>query len=119
MTTVYLVQDNHYDGGAVAGVFSTQHKAEDWMKVPPSHVVSDWKVVPFEIDAPAEKDEEKIIANLAAKGHSFVFDPHHRCVHCGLLIGPLMELEERALISDLKVVAPRCQPIKINDSIGI
>lgn len=116
MTTVYMVQDYFADGGEVAGIFSTREKAEEWMKAQPPHVTRDWEVFPCEIDKPTEKDEEKIKANLEAKGHSFIFDPHHRCAHCGLLMGPLQELEERALISDLKVTAPRCQPIKTHDS---
>jgi hypothetical protein len=116
MTTVYLVQNSSDDGGAVEGVFSTSQKAKDWIKKRPAGRCGDWDVWPIEIDMPPEKDEEKIIANLVAKGHFFVYDPHHRCMHCGLLIGPLQELEDKALISDHKMIAPRCQPIKSYDT---
>lgn len=119
MTTVYLVQNSSDDGGAVEGAFSTSQKAEDWIeKQRARHHRDWWDVFPTEIDMPPEKNEEKIKANLEAKGHFFVYDPHHRCMHCGLLIGPLQELEEKALISDHKMTAPRCQPIKTHETTG-
>lgn len=109
MATVYLVQASPDDGGEVGGVFSTDEKAKTWIEHQPAHENQDWDIVPAELDMPRERDDAKILGNLEAKGHSFVFNPHHQCVHCGTLIGPLQELEEKAKLSDLNVSAPACQ----------
>lgn len=113
MATIYLVQTSSDDGGEVGGVFSTHEKAKKWIE---NQSCGEWHVVLAEIDRPVERDDPKIIANLEAKGHSFIHDPHQRCVHCGVLIGLLKELEEKAKLSDLNVKAPSCQPGRTHES---
>lgn len=110
MATIYIVQAHSDDGGTLGGVFSSYDKAATWIEEQSDADGQDWCVKAAAMDMPWERNDEKILTNLESKGHSFVFDPYHRCIRCGDLIGPLQDREEEAKLSEPYVPAPACQP---------